>query len=140
MALNDEERRFVEEYRRTGNGGAAAVYSGVRDGRAPNRVAEDFLTRPHIVSALEEMAAQEVPVVPLDKDAVLADIYEVKSRAMEEGRYSEVINALKLVSDLQGLRTTKVEVTHHKGVSEMTDEELMQILEKGSVKGKAIEG
>lgn len=129
--MTPQEQKFVNEFIRTGNAAMAVVHSGIRDGRGPDKIAEELLTRPEIRAAIECSPRIESPVVVLDKDAVLADIHMVKDRAVEEGRLSEAINALKLISDLQGLRTTKVEVTQvGKAVKDMTDDELMSVLER----------
>jgi hypothetical protein len=128
------EQKFIESFRRTGNAGVAVVQSGIRDGRSPDKIAEDLLGRSYIRAAIESAEPFVAPSIELDKETVLADIYNVKDRAMEEGRYSEVINSLKLISDLQGLRTTKVEVTHNKSIKDMTDDELVAIVEKAGRK------
>lgn len=128
------EDKFVAEYLKTGNAALAVVHSGIRDGRGPDKIAEDLLMREDVRKAIEAGAATETPVVQLDKTTILSEIQEIQDRAREEGRYSEALTALKLKTDIQGLRTSKVEIVHNKGVKDMTDDELLSVLEKAGRK------
>lgn len=128
--LTLSEQKFVDEFLKTGNAAEAVVHSGIRDGRGPVAIAEDLLARPDIREIIEKAPVSERAVVELDKKTVLAEIQEVQEKAMAENRYSEALSALKIKTDILGFKTTKVEVTHNKSIKDMSDAELLEILEK----------
>jgi len=132
--LSPLEQKFVSEFLKTGNAALAVVHSGIRDGRGPDKIAESLLMREDIRAAIESAAPMETPVVALDKDVVLAEIQEIQDLARGENRYSEALNAIKLKTDVLGLRTTKVEVVHNKSIKDMSDDDLLAILEKAGRK------
>lgn len=138
-ALTLAEQKFVDEFLKTGNAAQAVVHSGIRDGRGPVAIAEDLLTQPHIKEAIESAPASERAIVELDKNTVLAEVQEVQEKAMAENRYSEALSALKLKTDILGFKTTKVEISHNKSIKDMSDAELLEILEK-SKQGRILNG
>ena len=102
------------------------------DMRPPHMIAVEMLERDNIKRAI---AGRDVGVlsVPLTKDVLSADAYEIKEKALTEGRYSEAINALKLVGDFEGLRAQKLDITVKKDVTLMSDDELMRIASGGKL-------
>lgn len=128
--LTHLEQMFVNEYLRSGDGALAVVRSGIRNGSGPDKIAEELLSQPHIRLAIEGADPQDHAIVKLTKDSVKEDIYSIKDKAVREGRYSEALGALKLISDLEGFRSVKVEVEHKRSVKDMTDDELLEVLDK----------
>lgn len=133
IILTPKETAFVDEYIRSGDASLAAHVSGVRyersptDMRPPNLIAAELLEMQHIKQAVEGRVSAGGGV-RLTKDALVADAYEIKEKALSQERFSEAINALKLVGDFEGMRNMKVEVTHKKEISMLTEEELLRII------------
>jgi hypothetical protein len=136
ILLTPSEVAFVDEYLRTGDAALAAHVCGVRyerkptDMRPPHMIGAEMLERDNIKRAI---SGRDVGVlgVTLTKDVLSADAYEIKEKALVEGRYSEAINALKLVGDFEGLRAQKVDINIKKDATLLTDEELIRIASGG---------
>lgn len=138
--MTPREQQFVQYILRGKDAAYAAHCSGVRydcnptDMRAPHVIADELMQRHDIIEAVGERGE-----VAVTKELLVADAYEIKERALAQERYSEAINALKLVGDFEGLRAQKVDVTVRKEVQAMTEEELLRIINGGGASGKLLD-
>jgi len=132
--VTPREQQFVQYILRGKDAAYAAHCSGVRydcvptDMRAPHVIAEELMQRADIIMAIGDRPEGS----QVTKELLVADAYEIKERALADERYSEAINALKLVGDFEGLRAQKLDITVKKEATQMSEAELLQIINGGS--------
>ncbi len=134
----DRDALFVREFlKNEGRDDAAAVTAYRRAGyfnpAYPIAVAaERILSRPDIQAAIAAARPNFKPKVQGERsrDSVLADIDAVFESALEAKDHSAAINAKRLEAQLQGYLQENIQVTHKLDVTELSDDQLLRIINK----------
>lgn len=123
---------FIEQYRLTGDAVTACVRAGIRDPRYPiTVVANRQLQKPEIAAALKALSRIETSVMPLEvtRESIIADFQEIFERALNDGQYASSVSAKKAQALVLGYLTTNISITHGFKVENMSDDQLMRIVE-----------
>lgn len=134
----------AREWLRSGNASVAVTRARVREYRYPFAVVvERVMSLPEVVARIEEW---RVAGVPEQADGgrltrVLAEekLVEILEDAQRGGEPDVALKALDMWGKWNGLTTVKHEVTHRRGVEELTDAELEELV-RSRLRETSIEG
>lgn len=96
---------------------------------------------PEVVAKVQELRALGAPIVDeggITRETAEAEVMEVYEEARNVGELSTALKALGTLGGWRGWNTTKVEVTHRRGVTELTDAEL-EALAANALKDRSID-
>lgn len=126
-----------------GNLRRAKASAKVVDYRYPADVlAARVAALPEVVAKVQELRALGTAIVDeggVSRETAEAEVMAVYEEAREVGELSVALKALGTLGGWRGWNTTKVEVTHRRGVTELTDDEL-EALAANALKDRSIEG
>ena len=122
MALNDKQRRFVEEYLIDLNATQAAIRAGY-SAKTAHSIGEENLRKPEIKSAIDAGLAQKQEKSERKASDVRKDIQELGKRAIEAfsneptaPMLNGALKALKLEGRHYGMFKDKLEISGQVGI------------------------
>ena len=122
MALNDKQRRFVEEYLIDLNATQAAIRAGY-SAKTAHSIGEENLRKPEIKSAIDAGLAQKQEKSERKASDVLKDIQELGKRAIEAfsneptaPMLNGALKALELEGRHYGMFKDKLEISGQVGI------------------------
>lgn len=129
---------FVKEYVATGDALAACITADIRylddmETLYPRAViAQRMLEKPEVQAAIKavRMIQNSPDPVEITHRSIAADMEKVFAEAMRTEDFKAAISAKNLQANVLGLLEQKISFTMHKSVIDMTDEELIAIINK----------
>lgn len=134
----DEQREreavFVLQYVETGDPIVAYTRAGLTDQRWPIHVAASkFLQKPEIqasIEAVQKLTHTSVPI-KVTRDSLVSSYQDIYEKALADRQYNAASNALKMQAALLGMLDQKITVTHSYKAEDMSDAELLRIINGG---------
>ena len=120
QVLTDMQRAFVAEYLKDFNAKEAAVRAGYspRNARA---LGSRLMSKPQVRAELDKYREQVQARAWLTVEKVLADLEEIRQRAVDAGDYRAATKAAELLGRYLSMWTERVEHTvEHRGGIQMT--------------------
>ncbi|WOD61774.1 terminase small subunit [Niallia taxi] len=130
--LTFQQRKFVNEYLKHGNGRNAAIAAGYSEKSADSQ-ASQILKLPKIKKAIEAKEKEFEMASLITVESILEKILSIADD--EEASNSEKLQALKLLGQHKAMFTDKQIVKTEKGnpYEEMSDEEIMKMIDQQNV-------
>lgn len=105
--LPPQQRVYVEQYLRTGNGTKSAIIAGYKPSSATQQ-ANLMNKMPHIKNILKCRQAQIAGALAITRESLLMDLVEEKDKAKKENRASDVCKTIDSISKLLGYFDTRI--------------------------------
>tara|TARA_R110000744_G_scaffold61455_2_gene126890 strand:+ start:883 stop:1380 length:498 start_codon:yes stop_codon:yes gene_type:complete len=139
----ERDTLFVKIYLQTGDAlDACTRCNYMSPGYDTRMIAEYLLERPDIQLAIETGGNEARGPVEITRDSIVTDLETIHGAALHDDNFVAAISAKKTQAQLLGLLTSEVNINHHHEVTQMTDEQLIALLErkrKGEGHGKMID-
>jgi hypothetical protein len=121
---------FVATFVETGDPIIAATRANIQDPSTSIIVtAQRYINRPEIRAAIEVVQSLERDApVKVTRDSIVESCQSIFEKALTDRQYASATGALKLQAALLGLLEQKITVSHSYKVEEMSNDELLRII------------
>ena len=104
----------------------AAVAAGYKDNASTTKNVHKLLSNPVIADRIDELQQELAKEYLMNRQELLVSL----GRIIKQGSDNNVINAVKLSAHMQGFLTNTMDIHLNRSLKDMSDEELLGILDK----------